>query len=56
MAAFIHPLHEFLKDHPESQEVVSYKTHCQKIFQAHAEWNAFMKTWELDKIGEDELL
>lgn len=45
MAAFIHPLAEFLAKHPEEQEAVSYKAHCARIDDFGERWNEFMKTW-----------
>lgn len=56
MAAFNHPLHEFLEDHSDLKEAVSYKAHRERMQRSQAEWNAFMKSWELDNIGQDELL
>lgn len=58
MAAFIHPLKEYLKEHPELEESTSYQHHLSLIATGYNTlWNRYLASWSEDggNIG-DELL
>ena len=53
MAAYIHPLEQYLAARPEVREANSYRAHWRTIqLNYHGTWNNFMESWDSD--DEDE--